>query len=48
MARWIVYAEYGGEGFEAEVQDPDLETEQDVIADVLEFIQIWAEKVEED
>jgi hypothetical protein len=45
MARWIVYAQYGGETFEAEVADPDLETEEQVIADGLEFIQVWVEKV---
>ena len=48
MARWIVSAEYGGEGLEVEVQDPDLETEGHVIADVLEYIQVWARKVEDE
>ena len=47
MARWLVFAEYGGEGFEVEVQDPDLETEQDVVESFLEFVQIWVEKVDE-
>jgi hypothetical protein len=47
MARWTVWAEYGGESFVAEVQDPDLETEEEVIADVLEFIEVWAEKIGE-
>lgn len=48
MARWIVSAEYGGEGLEVEVQDPDLETEAQVIADVLEYIQVWVRKVEDE
>jgi hypothetical protein len=48
MAKWTVFAEYGGESFEVEVQDPDLETEDQVIADVLEFIQVWATKVDGD
>jgi hypothetical protein len=47
MSRWIVFAEYGGEGFEVEVQDPELETEGQVVADVLEYIQIWAREVED-
>ena len=48
MARWIVYAEYSGESIEVEVQDPDLETEGQVIDDVLDSIQIWARKVEDE
>jgi hypothetical protein len=48
MARWIVYAEYGGDSLEVEVQDPDLETEGQVIADVLEYIQVWVRKVEDE
>jgi hypothetical protein len=48
MARWNVYCEYGYDSFETEVDDDDLETEDQVIADVLENIQIWATKVEED
>ena len=48
MTRWIVYAEYGGESLEVEVQDPDLETEGQVIDDVLEHIQVWVRKVEDE
>jgi len=48
MARWTVYCEYGDGAFETEVDDDDLETEDQVIADVLENIQIWATKVDED
>lgn len=48
MARWIVYAEYGFETLEAEVADDDLETEDEVIADFLENVQVWAELIEED
>lgn len=45
MARWRVYAEYGFESLEAEVADDDLTTEDQVIMDVLENIQIWAELI---
>lgn len=48
MARWIVYAEYGFETLEAELVADDLETEDEVIADFLENVQVWAELVEED
>ena len=48
MARWTVYAEYGFESFEAEVSDEDLETEEDVIQDFLENVQVWATKIEEE
>ena len=48
MARWTVYCEYWSDSFETEVDDDDLLTEEEVIADVLENIQIWATKVEED
>ena len=48
MARWVVYAEYGFESFEAEVSDDDLVTEKDVIQDFLDNVQVWAEKIDED
>ena len=48
MARWRVFAEYGFESLEAEVSDDELQTEMDVINDVLENIQVWAELIEED
>jgi hypothetical protein len=48
MARWTVYCEYGYDAFETEVDDDNLETEEEVIADVLENIQIWATKVDEE
>ena len=48
MARWAVYAEYGGECFEAEVSNPDLKTKKQAVADVLEFIKISVTKVDED
>lgn len=48
MARWTVYCEYGSDSLETEVDDDDLETEEEVIADFLDYIHIWATKVEED
>lgn len=48
MARWAVYAEYAGESLEVEIDNPELETEDQVCMDVLEFIQVWCIKVEED
>ena len=48
MARWAVFAEYGFETLEAEVSDDDLKTEDQVIADFLENVQVWAQLVEED
>jgi hypothetical protein len=48
MARWRVYAEYGFESMEAEVADDDLTTEDHVVRDFLENVQVWAELLEDE
>ena len=44
MSKWKVFIEYEGDTLEV-VTTHEFENEDDVVKDVLEFVQVWAERV---